>query len=122
MNGNSKRRWFRYSLRTLFVAVTILGVWLFPQLKWILDRHAALAWVGTQAEHWQKLPVSQRAYFGVAAPWQIRMFGEPGVERISVVVESDEVAARQQELERLFPEAEVFVLTMGPGALLRMSE
>jgi len=35
------RRWFRFSLRTLFVVLTILGVWLGVQVKWIKDRHAA---------------------------------------------------------------------------------
>jgi hypothetical protein len=108
-------RRFRFSLRTLFVVVTVLGLWLFPQLKWILDRHSALGWIGTQAVYWHDMPVSQRTFFGTPAPWQIRILGEAGVEQISVVVEKDDVVVKQRELERLFPEADVLVMTPGPG-------
>jgi hypothetical protein len=110
-----KQHRFRFSLRTLFVVVTILGLWLFPQLKWILERHSALGWIGTQAVYWHDVPVSQRAHFGTPAPWPIRMLGEAGVDQLSVVVEKDEVAVKQRELERLFPEADVYVMTPGPG-------
>lgn len=99
----------------MFVVVAVLGVCLFPQLKWIMDRHAALDWIGVQAERWHDLPVSQRAHLGAGAPWQIRMLGETGVEQISVVVEKDAVIAKQRELEILFPEAAVLVMTPGPG-------
>ncbi len=111
-----KRRWFAYRLRTLFVVVTAIGLGVFPPLKWIMERRAALAWVGAQAAYWHDLPVSQRTLFGSPAPWPIRILGEAGVERISVVVEKeDEVAGKKQQLERLFPEADVMVLTPGPG-------
>jgi hypothetical protein len=43
------------------------------------------------------------------------MLGEAGVEQISVVVEKQGVAAKQRELDRLFPEANVLVMTPGPG-------
>jgi hypothetical protein len=40
-----KRRWFRFafSLRTLFVAVTVFGCWLGYSLNWINQRHAFIA-------------------------------------------------------------------------------
>jgi len=41
-----RRRWFQYSLGTLFVLVTALCVlqgWLAAQRKWIRDRHEAVA-------------------------------------------------------------------------------
>ncbi len=108
-------RWFRYSLRTLFIVVTVAGIWLFPKLKWIMDRNAAHAWIGTQAEYWDDMPVSQCAQPGKDAPWQLRMFGESGVKVISVVAYPSAADAKQQELERLFPEAHVLVMTPGPG-------
>ena len=48
MNSPSplRRRLFRFSLKTLFVLVTVLGVflgWLAVQVKWIRDRHQLLA-------------------------------------------------------------------------------
>ena len=115
MDTKPKRRWLRFSLRTMFVVVTILGLWLFPQLKWIRDRHAALGWVSTQATYWQDMPVQQGSFPGGQAPWQIRMLGEPGMEMIVAIVEKDEVTRKQRELQSLFPEAHVGVHTPGPG-------
>jgi len=34
-----KRRWFRFSLRTLFVLVAIIGVFCAYQINWIRQRH-----------------------------------------------------------------------------------
>jgi hypothetical protein len=113
-----KRRWFRFSLRTLFVLVAIIGVplgWGAYQLNWIWQRHTALIWVTTQAEHWHEVPVSQRAWLGTPAPRSLRIFGEVGAEQISVVVDADQVDEKQQSLERLFPEAKILVMTPGPG-------
>ncbi|MBI2825566.1 MAG: hypothetical protein HYX69_12860 [Planctomycetia bacterium] len=109
------RRLFQFGLRNLLVGMTALAVWLAIQVNWIKNRHDAVSWIAAQAEVWRDLPVSQRAYPGRDAPWRIRMLGEMGVEQISVVVEKDIVATKQRELERLFPEADVLVLTPGPG-------
>ena len=40
-----RRRWFRFSLRTLFVLLTLFGIWLGIQVKWVRDRQAARLWV-----------------------------------------------------------------------------
>ena len=37
-----ERRCFRFSLRTMFVVVTVMGGWLGYCLNWIRERHAAL--------------------------------------------------------------------------------
>ena len=42
MTAPPKRRWFRFSLRTMFVVVTIFGVWLGWQLKIVRERKAIL--------------------------------------------------------------------------------
>ena len=34
-----KRRWFRFSLRMMFVVVTVFGCWLGYELNWIRQRH-----------------------------------------------------------------------------------
>ena len=36
------RRWFRFSLRTMFVVVTLVGCWLGNSLIWIKQRHELL--------------------------------------------------------------------------------
>ena len=38
-----KRRWFRWSLRTMFVVVTLFAVWLGYSLNWIRERDKILA-------------------------------------------------------------------------------
>ena len=97
----SRRRWFRFSLRTFFVLVAIFGVWLGVQVKWIRDRHEAV----------------DRLRFGMedggSAPWSLRIFGGPGYKSVAIVVnDPDHPTADQQrtkrEVERLFPEAEVY--------------
>ena len=46
MTGQLQRRWFRFgfSLRTLFVAITVLGVWLGWQRHLVQERHRLLEW------------------------------------------------------------------------------
>jgi len=65
------RRWFRFSLRTMFVVVTVFAVWLGYQVNWIRER--------------KKLRVEWEESGGwiVAgqAPWQIRILGAGGVEQ-----------------------------------------
>jgi hypothetical protein len=99
--------------------VTVLALaaaWTGYSLNWIWNRHHALDWIESQAEVWRDVPLSQHAYLGSHAPWQLRILGETGMSRVCVVVDKDDaVASKQQELERLFPEADVLVVTPGPG-------
>lgn len=43
MNLPPRRRWFRFSLRALFLVVTAFGCWLGYQLNWIRQREEFLA-------------------------------------------------------------------------------
>jgi hypothetical protein len=36
------RHWFRFSLRTLFLVVTVAGCWMGYYLNWARERHEAL--------------------------------------------------------------------------------
>ena len=63
------RRYFQFSLRTLFALMTILCVWLGYQLNWIRERHKAL-------EELQQSRVVFDTY--KPAPWSIRLI-ERGV-------------------------------------------
>jgi hypothetical protein len=118
-----RRRWFRFSLRTLFVVVTVLGAslgWLVVQLKWIQDRHEALRWIvpgyerSRAAESGSQLPPMKGfavSLTGSKVPWSLKIFGELGVERIEVDQEWLKPDARHSldELKLLFPEAAVTV-------------
>ena len=101
----TKPRWFRFSLRTLFVVVTLFGVWLAIQVKWIRDRREFLKatpetryvfTVSRGALPWRSQP---------AAPGLLWLFGEPGVNYLSIEAEAGQPFA--DEARRLFPEAEI---------------
>lgn len=103
-----RRRWFTFSLRTFFVLLTVFGVWLGVQLKWIRDRHEA-------ADRFGFYLLDE-----AAAPWSLRIFAERGYEAIGVLVDDpDHPTADEQrikrELEQLFPEADVFFGAQGHG-------
>ena len=98
LNQAPPRRRPQFTLKGLFVLLTILGVflaWLGIQIKWVHDRHGALQWVhqsGHGADSYRP------------APWSIRWV-ERGVPFINIdpVVAHDPEKVR--ELKRLFPEA-----------------
>jgi hypothetical protein len=89
------RCWFRFSLRTLFVLVTLIAVWLGWSLNWIRQRHAFLR--------------DRRAFvFGIdpdavtPAPRFLWLFGEDGAEYVKLTSEDQSAYVRAKEL---FPEA-----------------
>jgi hypothetical protein len=93
-----RRRWFRFSLRTLFVVVTVLAIglsWVAYQLNWIRERHKALGVDGSDPMAWVEIP-SRRA------PWSLRIFGEFGSAVIVPFHSSD-----RARLRSLFPEATI---------------
>ena len=89
------RRWFRFSLRTLFVAVTVFCVWVGYQCNWVRERHKALK----ELNRLNVLFDSQKL-----APWSIRLI-ERGVPSIAVDPDVARDVQRIRELKRLFPEA-----------------
>ena len=100
------RRWFRFSLRTLLVLVTLFGVWLGVQVKWVRDRIKARqsivasgGQIGTGDCSFPGLPSPPPS-----APSGLALFGEMGVTRIWLPI--DNWNARWRELKPLFPEAE----------------
>lgn len=100
----------RFSLRMLFVAVTVCGLalgWLGLQLKWIQERRQARAWLGASEQSWYApaLPGALR----IDAPWSVRTLGEDGI--VGIGLDRDEFAGdvpySEAELKSLFPEARV---------------
>jgi hypothetical protein len=96
MDKPKPRRWFRFSLRTMFVLVTVFCVWLGYQLNWIRQRRDAIRSdiilsIGTDETR---------------PPGLLWIFGEQGHSQISSF-RTDEVEINR--LEELFPEAQIFV-------------
>jgi len=118
-----RRRWFRFSLRTLFLLVTVFGVWLGVQVKWIQDRHEAQQWIESRGGVF----VTEGGHFRVdlldgsaegsgirifnhpKAPWSIRLIGADTVYWMVVPGNGDDqlMDIKMQELRKLFPEADV---------------
>jgi hypothetical protein len=104
-----RRRWFRFSLRTLLVMVAIFGTslgWLAVQVKWIRDRHRVFQLASGVSE------TELVGFEGNSAPWSIRLFGEPGFSEVWVMVDDEEhPTERDQAIKRnaevQFPEADI---------------
>jgi hypothetical protein len=91
------RRYFQFSLRTLFALMTILCVWLGYQLNWIRERHKALG----ELQQSSVLFDTHKP-----APWSIRLI-ERGVPSIAVDRDVARDARKVRQLKRLFPEATI---------------
>ena len=72
--------------------------WCVVQLRWIRERHEATKGIG--------LTVG-----GGAAPWPIWLFGERGIEQIGVVSDYVDSQRSLEELQQLFPEAQIERIT-----------
>jgi hypothetical protein len=102
------RRWFRFSLRTLFFVLTVLAVWCGYYAHWTTNRRQARGWIDAhpmksfEAHH----PGVIREF-----PWQLALFGESAESLIVTQARNESSESYQRQIERLrrlFPEAEIF--------------
>ena len=103
-----KRRWFQFSIRTMFVLVTVLtvlGYWLGYQLNWIHERHNARVGTGIgKAAIRQPDGSTKWIVLTPDAPWPLGWFGEKGVKFLMLPKSTP-----REEVDRilaLFPEAD----------------
>ena len=111
-----KRRWFAYSLRTMFVCVTVVACWLGYSLNWLRQRHAVIE--DSKACHEYSEPRS--------APGLLWLFGEPGYEDINPRYYTSnwhpffgpaaamEHRTERQRIRALFPEVDHIELDLQP--------
>jgi hypothetical protein len=118
MTPAPKRRWFRFSLRTLFVVVTISGIalgWVAYQLNWIRQRRELVHRTDIEALMWADGDYP-------TAPGLMWLFGEQGYDIIEIIVDlpidptidvppdrerTETETALLERARSLFPEAEV---------------
>jgi hypothetical protein len=99
-----RRRWFRFSLRTLFVLVavgcTIVGFAAY-NLNWIRQRHALT--IDGNVE------ILCSTVETPSAPWALKLLGETGARVVRVYGEGNKARATQA-----FPEAAILVQPESP--------
>jgi hypothetical protein len=121
-----RRRWFRFTLRTLFVVVTLAAIaasWVAYQINWIRARHTFLEIAAAEPRSMQtNIAMALDARLGrpdlsPPAPWSLRIFREPAV---ALIVVRDEFTASEwvEKARGLFPEARVCFL-FGRGIQLQ---
>ena len=107
-NPKPRRRWYRFSLRTMLVLVSLVCVtcgYVGWALNWKRQRHVFLeshpkCLYSVPSQDWP-------------APWPLRLFGEVGIIHIQMQLvpgrkeELKELKARTEEVKRLFPESKV---------------
>ena len=108
MSCAPNRRWFRFSLRTVFVVVTIvgcIGAWATYHLNWQRQRRHAIenGEVG--------VIVSASAFVAHPPPRQpplsLRLFGAESIYGFGLVSAADASDAELERLRALFPETTV---------------
>jgi len=86
------RRWFRFSLRTVFVAVTMLCCWLGYELSWLRERHLLV-----ESGEAAVFPTSTGTR--PKAPALLWLFGEEGAGEITLLLVLDEISKPQDGID-----------------------
>jgi hypothetical protein len=99
-----RRRWFRFSLRTLFIAITLFAVWLGSELRFV-EKRRQFSSDGSAEGVWKRawvLESEPTCLFTKAIPPWRRLFGD---EAAAFVICRTEAHAK--DARRLFPEAAI---------------
>jgi hypothetical protein len=96
-----------FSLRTLFVVVTVVGCWLGYSVNWIRQRHA----VSESAVNCGTFVIPVKA---LSAPGLLWIFGERGVAELSLMLKRSDPEVNR--IRRLFPEAVLTFYVEDKGA------
>jgi hypothetical protein len=108
-------RSFRYSLRTLFVLITVFACWLGYELNWIRQRHAVLITGNWRAYETVHDPFEDTHGQTVRAPGLLWFFGEPGYASLMKLRAGPVANKEKAELDRvkvLFPEAHIALFSL----------
>lgn len=113
MTPAPKRRWFHFSLRTLFVVVTVLACWLGWNLNIMRQRNQAMARIVSENgqvityDEFEKMVPAVRGKISTRQlPIGLRLLGTNPVAFINVPGESF-TEHEADRIDRLFPEARV---------------
>ena len=114
------RRWLRFSLRGMFILITVFGCWLGTKVSWLRQRRIAREWIEQHEipAEWSKASPANVTImeFGLPkhtdrskdAPLGLRLLGESRLAYIILDKSrlSERDAGRLNSLQALFPEAD----------------
>lgn len=106
MTPAAKRRWFRLSLRTLFVLVTAMACcigWVIDQLNWIRQRRELLERDNVAIPILDFLTLNEWNY----PPWPLGWFGAPAANAPVFCLPAETSDDELARVQALFPEATV---------------
>ena len=116
MDSQPRRHWFRFSLRTLFVLVTLVACWLGWQMKFIRDRKEMRAWIvanggniGNSDDLFFDDPFGESEVSARQVSWLRHLLGDKGVDYIELSSEHSEPVC--QRIAKLFPESKIGIST-----------
>ncbi len=135
-----KQRRVQWRLRSflLLVGCCALGIWLAQQADWMHRRHAALEWMRSHPDEasyaswvatnngqsyqleWDPVlggpnPINAVGHgLETAAPWSLRLLGEPGVTAVSLRGTPEQLQALCDRFGKLFPEAQLTITETPP--------
>ncbi len=104
MTPAPKRRWFRFSLRTLFVVVTVFGVWLGWNLHQVQERNRLMDHIAACGGHCAM--GESVAFETTPVPLAWSLLGAEFVGYIELPVGSFSTKDRSH-IQPLFPEAQI---------------
>ena len=115
MTEPPKRRWFRFSLRTLFVVVTVFAIWLGYHVNWIQERRVGRQWLEEHSpiNMWPvgNMPSFPNSETKPPLPFGLRILGERPLLFALVRPKDSESLSRYRqrvaEMSRLFPECRI---------------
>jgi len=119
------RRWFVFSLRTMFVVLTIFACWLGWELRIVRQRQAMLRWVEEHGGHidtydapvhWVDMTDPEIQAMRRTFPAARRLFGD---QPIALVLFEEGGQADDEDIDRIvaiFPEAFAGIVPPSPAA------
>ena len=110
MGEKRKRRWLRFSIRTLLLAVTVFCVWLGWQANVVRERNAMRRWISNRGG---AIDPNDFSWIGQGM-YQPTQLGEPslarrllGDKRVSFVYLPSDQVGEARRVREVFPDAEI---------------